>query len=313
MKDEKKVGKYCISGILTIMFCLAFVLAGCGHQQFKTFMFESDPAVVENWGPNGLAWNGKNFVLGDNNLILEHSSIETGLFFHSNSIYNDDGFYHIPRHIVYVNKIVGNPVKICALAWEGECCGKGFLWVADAINKEIIKLTGNYELVKKIPSPANSPNGLAFDGKYLWVSDSSIATIYKISPNNGKILEVFVSPIEKPLGLAWDCSGLWIIGTNTCKHSSEDCFERRLLRMDVISGKVTHEIKLPRQIVMPSSLEWVDGVLWAGDYRLNRVFKLSKRLAYEVDDIKIYKTSVQTKPVINKSAMADEVVVKYAY
>lgn len=310
MKDRRKVGKYWISSVSVIMVSLIFILGGCGHQQFKSSMFESNPTVVDNWGPNGLAWNGKNFVLGDNNLILEHSSVETGFFFHPNSIYNDDGFHHFPRHIVYVNKIVGKPVQICALAWEGECCGKGFLWVADALNKEIIKLTGNYEFVKKIPSPANSPNGLTFDGKYLWVSDSSSATIYKISPNNGKVLEVFVSPIEKPLGLAWDCSGLWIIGTNTCKHPSKDCFERRLLRMDVISGKVTHEIKLPKQIVMPSSLVWVEGVLWAGDYRLNRVFKLSERLAYEVDDIKIHKTSVQTAPPPKKSARADEAVWK---
>lgn len=309
MKSEKKASKYCVLGILTIMLSLIFILSGCGHQQFKTFMFESDPTLSENWGPNGLAWNGRNFVLGDNNLIIEHSSVETGIFFHPNSIYNNDGFFQFPRNIVYLNKIVGNPVKICALAWEGECCGKGFLWIADSLNKEIIKLTGNYEFVKKIPSPANSPNGLAFDGKYLWVSDSSNSMIYKISTDNGRVLEVFVSPIEKPSGLAWDCSGLWVIGTNTCKHPSKDCYERRLLKMDVVSGKATHEIKLPRQIVMPSSLEWVEGVLWAGDYRLNRVFKLSERLAYEVDDVKILKTSVQTAPA-KKTAKSDEMVVK---
>lgn len=308
--SAKNMTKYFSSGVLAILLFFIFVLAGCGHQQFKTFIFESDPTVMDNWGPNGLTWNGKSFVLADNNLILEHSSIETGIFFGYNSIYNNDGFYHFPRHIVYVNKVVGNPVKICALAWEGECCGKGFLWIADALNKELIKLTGNYEFVKKIPAPSNSPNGLAFDGKYLWMADSKTSTIYKISPDNGKILEVFVSPVEKPLGLAWDCSGLWIIGTNTCKQPSKDCFEKRLLRMDVISGKVTHEIKLPRQIEMPSSLEWVEGNLWAGDYRLNRVFKLSERLAYEVDDIKIHKTAVQTVSPKKKTAMADEVVVK---
>ncbi len=309
MSTMKKVCKYRILGIFGIMLSL-LLLIGCGHQQFRTFMLESDPTLIENWGPNGVTWNGRSFVIGDNNLIIEHSSVETGIFFHPNFIYNNDGFFHIPRHIVYLNKIVGNPVKICSLAWEGECCGKGFLWIGDAHNKEIIKLTGNYEFIKRIPSPANSPTGLTFDGKYLWVSDSSTSTIYKISPNNGKVLEVFVSPIEKPSGLAWDCSGLWIIGTNTCKHPSKDCFERQLLRMDVINGKVTHEIKLPRQIEMPSSLVWVEGILWAGDYRLNRVFKLSERLAYEVDDIKIHKASVQAVPAGKKTARTEEVISK---
>ncbi len=294
MTGRGKKRKYYFSGIALIMLSLLFVLIGCGHQQFKTFMFEPD--VIDGWGPNGLAWNGRNFVLGDNNLIIEHSSVETGLFFYENSIYNNDGFFHFPRQPVSLSKIVGNPLKICALAWEGECCGKGFLWVADSLNKEIIKLSGNYEFVKRIPAPGSAPNGLAFDGKYLWVADSKESMIYKISTDNGKVLEVFNSPIERTTGLAWDCSNLWIIGMNKCKHSSEDCYEKRLLKLDVVSGKVTHEIKLPRQIDRPSSLVWVDGILWAGDYNLNRVFKLSERLAFEVDDIKGYMVSSPVAP-----------------
>jgi len=281
-----------VIGILIFNLLLFSLLTGCGHQQFKTFMFEPDPALIENWGPNGIAWNGKNFVIGDNNLIIEHSSVETGIFFGTHSYYNNDGFYQFPRHLVSLNRIVGNPVQICDLVWEGECCGKGFLWIADALNKEIIKLTGNYEFIKKIPSPASLPNGLTFDGSYLWVADSKDATIYKISTDDGKIIEKYNSPIEKPTGLAWDCSNLWVIGMNTCKNTSEDCYTKRLVKLDVKSGKVTHEIKLPSQIVKPSSLVWVDGILWAGDYYHNRVFKLKEITAYAIDDIKSYKVAL---------------------
>lgn len=304
MRESKK---YCISSILLILLSLLVGLTGCGHQQFKTFMFEPDPALVENWGPNGIAWNGKNFVIGDNNLIIEHSSIETGTFFSTNSLYNNDGFFQFPRNLVSLNRIVGNPVQICDLAWEGECCGKGFLWVADALNKEIIKLTGNYEFIKKIPSPGSSPNGIAFDGKYLWVADSKDSIIYKISTDNGRILEKFNSPIEKPTGLAWDCSNLWVIGMNMCKHTSEDCYAKRLVKLDVQSGKITHEIKLPNQIVRPSSLVWVDGILWAGDYYHNRVFKLKEITAYAIDDINIYRVSVpaETKALTKETKDKD--------
>ncbi len=298
----QKTRKYCISSILVILSSLFLVLTGCGHQQFKTFMFEPDPALVENWGHNGIAWNGKNFVLGDNSLIIEHSLVETGVFFSTNSLYNNDGFFQFPRHLVSVNKIVGNPVQICGLAWEGECCGKGFLWIADALNKEVIKLSGNYEFIKKIPSPGSSPNAITFDGKYLWVADSKDSSIYKISTDNGKILEKYNSPIEKPTGLAWDCSNLWVIGMNTCKPTSEDCYTRRLVKLDIQSGKITHEIKLPDQIVRPSSLVWVDGILWAGDYYHNRVFKLKEITAYAIDDIKIYRASL---PVEEKALVKD--------
>lgn len=297
MISEAKNKRIHFLGILGVNLLLFLLLTGCGHQQFKTFMFEPDPALIENWGPNGIAWNGKNFVIGDNNLIIEHSSVETGIFFGTHSYYNNDGFYQFPRHLVSLNRIVGNPVQICDIAWEGECCGKGFLWVADALNREIIKLTGNYEFIKKIPSPASLPNGLTFDGTHLWVADSKDAMIYKISTDNGEIIEQYKSPIEKPTGLAWDCSNLWVIGMNTCKNTSEDCYTKRLVKLDVHSGKVTHEIKLPSQIVRPSSLVWVDGILWAGDYYHNRVFKLKEITAYAINDIKIYKVS---EPAIGK-------------
>jgi len=291
MAATGKGGKHCLSFFLAILLSFLFVLTGCGHQQFKTFMFESDPTLVEGWGPNGIAWNGRNFVLGDNNLIIEHSNIQTGIFFHTRSLYNDDGFFQFPRYPLSLNRIVGNPVKICDLAWEGECCGKGFLWIADSLNREIIKLTGNYEFVKRIPSPAKSPNGLTFDGKHLWVADSKASKIFKISTDDGRILEEFKSPIEKPSGLAWDCSNLWIIGMNTCKHSSQDCYEKRLVKLDVQTGRITHEIALPGQIIRPSSLVWVDGILWAGDYYHNRVFKIKEIVAYEIDDITDYRVS----------------------
>lgn len=282
-----KLRKLFIFSVFSVI--LFLILTGCGHRQFKTFIFEPIPTVIENWGPNGIAWNGRNFVLGDNNFIIEQSQLVTGIFFSPNSYYNSDGFFYIPTHPVSIDRVLGKKVKICDLAWEGECCGKGFLWIADSLNKEIIKLTGDYEFVKKIPSPASFPNGLTFDGKNLWVADSKEAIIYKISPDDGRVLERFYSPIEKPTGLAWDCSSLWIIGMNTCKYASEDCYSRRLVKLDVESGKVTHEIKLPSQIVRPSSMVWVEGILWVGDYYHNRVFKIKEITAYEIHDTKSYK------------------------
>ncbi|MCX8031204.1 MAG: hypothetical protein N3A59_06480 [Thermodesulfovibrionales bacterium] len=274
---------------LSIVLTVLSLLMGCAQQQFKTFMFEPEPAIIENWGPNGIAWNGKNFIIGDNNIVIEHSDTQTGWFFSPNSLYNSDGFYKFPRNLVSLNKIVGRPIQICDLAWEGECCGKGFLWIADALNKEIIKLTGNYEFIKRIPSPAENPNGLTFDGKNLWVADSKDAKIYKISSEDGSVLEKFNSPVDIPTGLAWDCENLWIIGMNTCKPTSEDCYSRRLLKLNISTGKVTHEIKLPKQIIRPSALVWVDGILWTGDYYHNRIFKIKEITAFESDDNRVYK------------------------
>ena len=68
------------------------------------------------------------------------------------------------------------------------------------------------ELGREIVIPIKNPNGLAFDGKYLWVADynqKKPGEIIAIDPvTHGIIRSAVVLPHME--GLAWDGSHLWI-------------------------------------------------------------------------------------------------------
>ena len=75
----------------------------------------------------------------------------------------------------------------------------------------------DYRIVSTIPSPGPSPQGMAWDGTHLWLSDDSTDTIYNINPLNGFINSSFSSPGSEPRGLTYDGTYLWNIDNNSRK------------------------------------------------------------------------------------------------
>ncbi len=286
MKPLKRIP----SLILFIIPALLFI-AGCA-QQFKSPMFHSND--YSGHGPNGLTWNGRDLVIGDGRLIMEINSIETGPYISERAKFNSEGFYRFARDPEPV-KGSSKELKICGLAWEGECCGKGFLWVADEGNKEILKLDAYNNVIKRFPSPGDNPSGVAFDGKDLWVSDSAESKVYRLSTEDGTVLAEYNSPIKVPTDLTWDCENIWILGLDQCQNVTRACYVPRLVKLDVKTAKVTEEIELPKQIVRPVSIVWVDGIMWIGDYELNRVFRLPVS-AKKIQDDTVYATAITYKP-----------------
>lgn len=274
-----------------LIFSVLLIITGCA-QQFKSPMFQSND--YSGYGPNGLTWNGRDFIVGDGRLIMEINSVETGPYISEKSKFISEGFYKFARDPEPV-KGTTKDLKIYGLAWEGECCGKGFLWVADEGNKEILKLNAHNNVIKRFPSPGEMPSGIAFDGKDLWVSDATESKIFKVSTDNGTVLAEYNSPIKVPTDLTWDYENIWIIGLDQCKNVTKTCYTPRLVKLDVKTAKVTEEIELPRQIVRPVSLIWVDGVMWIGDYELNRIFKITSTPQKITDDT-VYATAITYKP-----------------
>ncbi len=299
MRASKKI----LSLLVLFIIPLLIFVTGC-VRQFKSPMFQ--PNDYLGYGPNGMTWNGRDLVIGDNRLIMEINSIETGPFLNNTSKLNSEGFYRFARDPEPVSG-ASSDLKICGLAWEGECCGKGFLWVADEGNKEILKLDAHNNVIKRFPSPGDSPSGLAFDGRDLWVSDSSESKIYKISTEDGSVLAEYNSPIKVPTDLTWDCENIWIIGLDECTSVTKSCYSPRLVKLDVKSGKVTEEQELPKQIVRPVSIVWVDGNIWIGDYELNRVFKVNVS-PRQISDETVYTSPITYKPrKIAVKEMSEEV------
>lgn len=255
---------------IAVIFSLSLLLfAGCGPKQFKADVFQANE--MTGWGPEGLAWSGRDLVLGSERLLTFHTALETASFVGVASFYNSDGAYVFSRDPIVLTS--SRPIQICGMAWEAGCCGDGFLWIANPLGKELLKVSMKNEIIASIPFPGEFPGGLAYDGKDLWAADSARSRIYRIAVD-GTVLGDFPSPITSPTGLAWDCEQLWVVGLESCRSATRDCDPPRLVRIDPQTGFVTREIPLPRQISRPASLEWFGGNLWIGDRNLNRVFML---------------------------------------
>ncbi|KJU84211.1 lipoprotein [Candidatus Magnetobacterium bavaricum] len=303
------------AGRVSLILCVAalFIVSGC-VQQFKTPMFQ--PFDSKGWGPNAMAYNGRDLLIGDRDMVFSLNNIKTGSYSSIHDMFTSDGNAMLSRFPVPLPRLF----TICGMAWEGECCEDGFLWVADSQNKELVKLNFNNNQVVKIlkmdgekatdnkasiptfnlaingqPLKVEAPHGLTLDGQNLWLADAKAAKIYQISTEDGSVLTAFNSPVRSPSGLAWDCESLslWVIGYDTCRQVSEDCQRPKLVKFDVKSGKVTHAINLPGAIKRPSALQWMKGNLWVADYNLNRIFIVS--YAYETDDDTVYAIEIKPK------------------
>lgn len=287
-------------GIVCIL--VGLFVFGCGAQQFKTDTFQN--FYSQGWGPTAMTHNGRDLVIGDDTLIMELSSITTGRYYYEDYPYNDNGFFGYSRHPQSIRSVS----SIAGLAWQGECCGLGSLWIADNVNKQIVKLSPTHQVLKVFSTSNITPQGLAFDGKNLWTSDSSKGKIYKISAEDGTILIEMSSPIQRPIALGWDCDNLIVMGLNDCSGVLSECMEKRIFKINPQNAVILEEIKLPKQIQKPVSLAVSDGTIWVGDKLLNRVFKLSNS-GEKIDDVKPLKMA-KYAPTIEKKAKPIEVMEK---
>ena len=75
----------------------------------------------------------------------------------------------------------------------------------------------DYHIISAFPTPGPNPNGLAWDGAYLWVGDAATDSIYKLDPKDGSVILSFPSPTTEPRGLTWDGSRLILVDDHDVK------------------------------------------------------------------------------------------------
>ena len=78
-----------------------------------------------------------------------------------------------------------------------------------------------FRVEQEIPSPGGAPEGLAYDGRHLWVSDPAESRIYKIDPETSQV--VLTIPFDGDVaGTAWDGSHLWQVDNRSKTVSQID-------------------------------------------------------------------------------------------
>jgi len=104
-----------------------------------------------------------------------------------------------------------------ALAWDGE-----FFWsCGDAkdgssiIYKIATDTLGVLVIDDAITAPGHRPSSLAYDGRYLWLTDRDSARIDRFDPEVEEFTRTVTAPGFSPFGLAYDGSAMWLSDSGT--------------------------------------------------------------------------------------------------
>ena len=110
--------------------------------------------------------------------------------------------------------------------------------------------------VRCFASPGDYPEGLTWDGKWLWVNNFTNGTLYAVDPANGQIVSQHagIDLPARPEGLTWDgdtmWSSDWVSGTIT------------QMRQTATGMEVVAEYQKPADAGKPVGLTWDGTHLW---------------------------------------------------
>jgi len=109
-----------------------------------------------------------------------------------------------------------------------------------------------------------SPEGLAWDGTYLWSADENDVRIRKLDPRTGDIIST-ITPDHPPEGLAWDSKGpyLWY-----CDELDTDS----IYKLNPKTGNVLDSFPAPH--ADPDGLTWDGENLWNSDDGTGEIYKI---------------------------------------
>ncbi len=119
------------------------------------------------------------------------------------------------------------------------------------------------DTVRTFPSPSSCPQGLTFDGQYLWCADRKTDMIYKVDPRDGSVRDSFPTPGYVPRGLTWDGRRLWCV----------DAEEELIYAINPATQIVERTIYCP--VSRPGGLAWDGHHLWIADYGADMIHQIS--------------------------------------
>jgi len=119
------------------------------------------------------------------------------------------------------------------------------------------------DTLKSFATPGHCPQGLTFDGEYLWSSDRKTDMIYKINPDDGAPVDSLPAPAYMPLSLTWDGRLLWCV----------DAGEEFIWGINPETGIAERTIWCP--VSRPGGLAFDGENLWIADDGENKLHSIS--------------------------------------
>jgi transglutaminase-like putative cysteine protease len=119
------------------------------------------------------------------------------------------------------------------------------------------------DTLSSVATPFDCPQGLTWDGSYLWNVDRKSDQIYQIDPASGAVLDSLPAPAYVPRGLTWDGQRLWCV----------DAEESQIYAINPKSRIVEKTIYCPAS--RPAGLAWDGRHLWLADYGADELLQIS--------------------------------------
>ena len=132
-----------------------------------------------------------------------------------------------------------------------------FFFFCLTINTVFPQIKLDNKILASFPTPGPSPQGLAWDGEYIWMSDDSTDTIYKLDPQDGSVILSFPSPGPESKGMTSDTTYIWCLDDSL----------RHIYKLDKETGAALDSIPFPAEVdYMPTADLPFYGVTWDGEY-----------------------------------------------
>lgn len=121
------------------------------------------------------------------------------------------------------------------------------------------------KVLTSFPSSFPSPDGLAFDGEFLWATDCSTSRIDKVDPTTGNVVgSIDVKGVNSD-ELAWDGEALWMSDHTATEMPEMPAPAPALYRVDPITTKVLAQLPAPGDSKYPMGLGFDGKVLFNVD------------------------------------------------
>jgi YVTN family beta-propeller protein len=101
--------------------------------------------------------------------------------------------------------------------------GEGGAWVAYFMSNQAIRFGPGCILKQIISLPNTNPNGIAFDGTYIWVTLESGNAVVKVNATTGAIVDSYPTGGANPRGVIFDGTAIWVAnyGSNNIAKISQ--------------------------------------------------------------------------------------------
>lgn len=119
------------------------------------------------------------------------------------------------------------------------------------------------DTVRSIPLTTHHPQGLTFDGTYLWLADHLTDYLYQIDPANGEVHDSIPTPGYHTRGLTFDGTWLWCV----------DPEEEAIFAINPRNRIVERTIWCPAS--QPNGLAFEDSLLWIADDATNELHQIN--------------------------------------